>query len=102
MRGQTEDRLMIALRHPMRREILRAMAGEPRLSPRQISDRLEEPLSKISYHVRVLREHGAIKLVEQAQVRGSVQHFYRMEVDEPWALAMLGLTKGTADTDGRA
>jgi DNA-binding transcriptional ArsR family regulator len=94
-RSQDED-LLIALRHPLRRRILRTMAdGEP-VSPRQLSTALRHPLSNVSYHVRVLAEHAAVTLVETQPVRGSEQHFYRCSVTAPWAREILGI----GETDG--
>jgi DNA-binding transcriptional ArsR family regulator len=92
------SQLLVALQHPLRREILKAMVGKTKVSPRQIADQISEPLSNVSYHVRVLREHDAVKLVDQENVRGAVQNFYRMDVTEPWALAALGLTPGGEGT----
>jgi DNA-binding transcriptional ArsR family regulator len=63
------------------------------ISPRQISDELREPLSNVSYHVRVLADNGAVVLVDTAPVRGSMQHFYSPAIEEPWALAVLGLSE---------
>ena len=89
----TDDtELLIALRHPLRRQILRTMAVQDPISPRQISDELREPLSNVSYHVRVLADCGAVTLVDTAPVRGSMQHFYSTTIEEPWALAVLGLS----------
>jgi DNA-binding transcriptional ArsR family regulator len=91
---QTDDHeLLIALRHPLRRQILRAMAVHDPISPRQISDELRQPLSNVSYHVRVLADCGAVTLVDTAPVRGSMQHFYSTAIEEPWALAALGLSE---------
>jgi DNA-binding transcriptional ArsR family regulator len=85
-----ENDLFNALGHPLRREILRTMlAGEAEISPRELSGKLEEPLSALSYHVRVLAECDAVELVRTRQIRGSTQHFYRPVVKEPWALAAL-------------
>lgn len=90
---QTNDNeLLIALRHPLRRQILRAMAAQDPISPRQISDELRQPLSNVSYHVRVLADCGAVTLVDTAPVRGSMQHFYSPAIEEPWALEALGLS----------
>jgi DNA-binding transcriptional ArsR family regulator len=88
-----DDGLLIALRHPLRREILRAMAVQDQISPRQISDELRQPLSNVSYHVRVLADCGAVTLVDTAPVRGSMQHFYSTAIEEPWALEVLGLSE---------
>jgi DNA-binding transcriptional ArsR family regulator len=87
-----DNELLIALRHPLRRQILRTMAVQDPISPRQISDELREPLSNVSYHVRVLADCGAVTLVDTAPVRGSMQHFYSPAIEEPWALAVLGLS----------
>ena len=86
-----DNELLIALRHPLRRQILRAMAAQDSISPRQISDELREPLSNVSYHVRVLADCEAVALVSTIPVRGSVQHFYRASVEAPWARQILGL-----------
>jgi DNA-binding transcriptional ArsR family regulator len=86
--------LLVALRHPMRRDILRAMAGEKAISPRQISATLQQPLSNVSYHVRVLCECGAVALVSTKPVRGSMQHFYCPSIEAPWALEVLGMNGG--------
>jgi DNA-binding transcriptional ArsR family regulator len=56
-------------------------------SPKEISERIEVPLSNVSYHVRVLDELGLIEVVEEESVRGSVAHFYeaveRPLIDNP-------------------
>ena len=99
--GNTDDNeLLIALRHPLRRQILRTMVEGDPISPRQISDELREPLSNVSYHVRVLADCGAVTLVDTTPVRGSMQHFYSPTIDEPWALAVLGLSEDGEPTPG--
>jgi DNA-binding transcriptional ArsR family regulator len=92
--------LLIALRHPLRRQILREMVERDPTSPRQISDVLKEPLSNVSYHVRVLAECGAATLVDTTPVRGSMQHFYSPTIDEPWARAVLGLSEDEEEEPG--
>ena len=92
-----DNDLLAALRHPLRRRILRAMAGEEAISPRQLSAALDQPLSNVSYHVRVLAECSAVTLVKTRPVRGSMQHFYRATVNQPWALEVLRLDE---DGDG--
>jgi DNA-binding transcriptional ArsR family regulator len=95
-----ENELLVALRHPLRRQILRAMVERDPISPRQISDVLKEPLSNVSYHVRVLAECGAVALVDTTPVRGSMQHFYSPTIDEPWALTVLGLSENRGPPQG--
>lgn len=95
-----DNELLIALRHPLRRQILRAMVETDPISPRQVADALKEPLSNVSYHVRVLADCGAVTLVDTTPVRGSMQHFYSPTIDEPWALAVLGLSENGETTPG--
>jgi DNA-binding transcriptional ArsR family regulator len=83
--------LLVALKHPLRREILKTMAaGET--SPRDLAKTLDRPLSNVSYHVRVLLDCGVLELVRTRQVRGSMQHFYKSLVEEDWARHILGLS----------
>jgi DNA-binding transcriptional ArsR family regulator len=91
-----DNDLLVALRHPLRREILREMAGEEAISPREIANALEQPLSNVSYHVRVLADCAAVSLVGTKPVRGSMQHFYRTAIEAPWARQVLGLDDGLA------
>jgi DNA-binding transcriptional ArsR family regulator len=87
-----DDDLLVALRHPLRRRILRAMAtDEDALSPRELSAKLRAPLSNVAYHVRVLADCAAVTLVHTEPVRGSMQHFYLNAVEAPWARQILGL-----------
>jgi DNA-binding transcriptional ArsR family regulator len=86
-----DNDLLVALRHPVRRDILRTMAGEKAISPRQIASALHQPLSNVSYHVRVLADCAAVSLVSTKPVRGSMQHFYRVAIEAPWARQVLGL-----------
>ncbi len=97
-----DNDLLVALRHPLRREILRAMAGEKAISPRQIASALGQPLSNVSYHVRVLAECGAVSLVSTKPVRGSMQHFYRAAIEAPWARQVLGLDEQRGDSAGES
>jgi DNA-binding transcriptional ArsR family regulator len=90
-----DNDLLAALRHPLRRRILREMADEKAVSPRELARSLGQPLSNVSYHVRVLAECGAVSLVATKPTRGSMQHFYRRAVEAPWALQVLEL-----ETDG--
>jgi DNA-binding transcriptional ArsR family regulator len=88
-RSRTHD-LLVALRHPLRRQILQEMEGGKPTSPRELATKLEHPLSNVSYHVRVLVDCGVLTLVRTKQVRGSTQHFYRSSLKADWAQAALG------------
>ncbi len=87
----TDNDLLVALRHPLRRRILREMADGRTTSPLELAAALRRPLSNVSYHVRVLAERSVISLVATKPSRGSVQHFYRGRVEAPWARQILGL-----------
>jgi DNA-binding transcriptional ArsR family regulator len=81
--------LIAALRHPLRREILRLLSDGRKASPSEIAEALELPLSNVAYHVRVLAECGVLKAAGKQQVRGATQHFYRSTLKAEWAQAML-------------
>lgn len=101
-----EENLLVALQHPLRRRILRAMADGKPVSPRELSEALRQPLSNVSYHVRVLVQSEAVTLVRTKPARGSIQHFYRSNVQAPWALQVLELgetdSKGAGENQGGA
>jgi DNA-binding transcriptional ArsR family regulator len=87
---RSDDRdLLVALRHPLRRRILRLMGEREVISPIELSTQLDKPLSNIVYHIRVLLDCAAVTLVRTKPKRGSVQHFYSSTVDAPWALRIL-------------
>ncbi len=92
----TEEVLMFLLGHPLRKRLLRLyVEAEGTRSPKQLTVPVNKDVSIVSYHVRVLAEHGAVELVETQPRRGSVEHFYKATalVDEvPWARVVLGLS----------
>ena len=87
--GDKANDLFTALAHPLRRQILREMLSGGESSPRDLAVGLDQPLSALSYHVRVLAECGAIKLIRTKQIRGSTQHFYRPAVKAQWVRSAL-------------
>ena len=97
-----DNDLLVALRHPLRREILRTMAAEKAISPREIAARLGQPLSNVSYHVRVLADCAAVSLVGIKPVRGSMQHFYCSAIEAPWARQVLGLSDPEGGSPGES
>lgn len=88
-----------ALNHPLRRRILRALhqAGEAR-SPRELSETLCDPLSNVSYHVRVLRARGVVAETDRQAVRGAVQTFVCSVLDKNGTAVKL--LESTAGEDG--
>jgi len=92
-----EDALLKALRHPLRRSLLRRYIESKAadgLGPKELALALKAPLSSVSYHVRELARLGALEIVSEAPVRGSVAHFYEatsLVRQTPWVLTVLGL-----------
>jgi len=72
----TDPRLIKALAHPMRTQILGLLDGRV-ASPRELSDEIEAPLQNVSYHVRELAKLNLIKLVRTTQRRGAIEHHYK-------------------------
>jgi predicted ArsR family transcriptional regulator len=66
--------------HPLRISVLEilGMDGGRTLSPSELSQELQIPLSNTNYHVTELAKAGLIELVRQRQVRGATEHFYRI------------------------
>lgn len=65
-----------ALAHPLRARVLNRL-NERVASPNELSRELGEPLGNVSYHVKALLELGCIELVDTAQRRGAIEHYYR-------------------------
>jgi DNA-binding transcriptional ArsR family regulator len=84
-----DDRVVRALGHPLRQRIL-GVLDKKVASPNDIAEELGENLGDVSYHMRVLRDNGAVELVRKEQRRGAIKHFYRstmrpMLTDEQFA-----------------
>lgn len=73
------ERLARANTHPLRVSILEVLSldGGRTLSPKELSQELQAPLSTVNYHVTELRNSDLVKVVDERQVRGAVEHFYR-------------------------
>jgi DNA-binding transcriptional ArsR family regulator len=71
-----DRRLAKALAHPVRVQILSVLSHR-QISPVEFSREVGQPLSKVSYHFRVLEKFDCAEIVKTAQRRGSVEHFYR-------------------------
>ena len=73
------ERLARANTHPLRVSILEVLSldGGRTLSPKELSQELQAPLSTVNYHVTELRNSELVKVVDERQVRGAVEHFYR-------------------------
>lgn len=74
--GETDQRLFKALAHPLRFQAL-VILNERIASPNELSKELNEGLSQVSYHVKVLLDADCIELVKTEPRRGAVEHYYR-------------------------
>ena len=86
-----DQRLVKALAHPLRVEIL-TILNERMASPNELSKELEEGLSQVSYHVKVLKDFECIEMVKTEPRRGAVEHYYRATArafltDSDWQVA---------------
>lgn len=66
--------------HPLRVSIMEVLSlddGARTLSPKELSQELQAPLSTVNYHVTELRRAGLLEIVGEEQVRGAIEHFYR-------------------------
>lgn len=64
------------LDHHLRVRIL-TLLEEAMHSPKELSKLLEEGLSQVSYHVKVLKDAEAIEEVKSEPRRGALEHYYR-------------------------
>jgi predicted ArsR family transcriptional regulator len=74
------EHLARATAHPLRISILEilGMDGGRTLSPSELSQELQIPLSNTNYHVTELAKSKLIELARQRPVRGATEHFYRI------------------------
>jgi DNA-binding transcriptional ArsR family regulator len=79
-----------ALSHPTRLLILGALRDGARLSPKELTTLLEgrPGLPLVAHHTRELARLGLLKRAGTRQVRGCVEHFYRIS---PYGQRMMGL-----------
>src|SRR5687767_10789772 len=83
-----DEDAMRALAHPIRIAIFMESVHRP-LSAKEAAEMLEQPLPKVSYHVRALADAGLLKPVRRTRRRGAIETHYRaaakLEVsDDVW------------------
>lgn len=74
--GELDEALLRAISHPLRHRLLGMLDGRV-ASPNQLARELGLPLGRVSYHIRLLSDLGAIELVRTEPRRGALEHFYR-------------------------
>lgn len=74
--GELDEALLRAISHPLRHRLLGMLDGRI-ASPNELARELGLPLGRVSYHIRLLSDLGAIELVRTEPRRGALEHFYR-------------------------
>ena len=74
--GELDESLLRAISHPLRHRLLGMLDGRT-ASPNQLARELDLPLGRVSYHIRLLSDLGAIELVRTEPRRGALEHFYQ-------------------------
>src|SRR3954451_16890629 len=74
--GELDEALLRAISHPLRHRLLGMLDGRT-ASPNELARELDLPLGRVSYHIRLLRDLGAIELVGTEPRRGALEHYYR-------------------------
>jgi DNA-binding transcriptional ArsR family regulator len=73
--GELDEALLRAISHPLRHRLLGMLDGRT-ASPNMLARELDLPLGRVSYHIRLLADLGAIELVRTEPRRGALEHFY--------------------------
>src|SRR5690242_6902423 len=74
--GEIDEALLRAISHPLRQRLLGMLDGRT-ASPNELARELGLPLGRVSYHIRLLHDLGAIELLRTEPRRGALEHFYR-------------------------
>jgi DNA-binding transcriptional ArsR family regulator len=87
--GELDEALLKAISHPLRHRLL-GLLDDRVASPNELARELGLPLGRVSYHIRLLADLGAIELVRTEPRRGALEHFYRAVTrgwfsEEDWA-----------------
>jgi hypothetical protein len=99
-RGKSEL-LGLAVAHPVRRRILRSIAGEGEgRSPTQIARSLDLPVAVAVYQMTVLSKCRAVRPAGEEQAPGGAEHLYDAVLDGDSSLE--ALLEQTREADERA
>jgi DNA-binding transcriptional ArsR family regulator len=88
---------IMALNHPLRRQILRSVKQGEIASATALCQRFEMPRSNVAYHVKVLADLNVLKLVRSRKVRGARELFYSVAFDgqAEWVRTVLEDTRSS-------
>jgi DNA-binding transcriptional ArsR family regulator len=94
---------IMALNHPLRRRILRAIEPGDVASATELCQRFKLPRGNVAYHVKVLADLNVLKLMRTRKVRGAEELFYGVHFDGcgNWVQTALEDTRGSDGSSGR-
>ena len=93
--------LLKAVGHPLRLRLLTLITERGEASPVELARTLDQPLSTVSHHTRVLRDLGYLELSRTEPRRGAVEHYYRAITppfidDDQWEQLPVFMRRGLA------
>jgi len=83
------EQFSLVVSHEVTVKVMTLLSDMSVTSPKEIAARLDISTSKASHHVKKLERLGLAELVEEREVGGVIQHFYRAVIrpivsDEDW------------------
>jgi hypothetical protein len=75
-----------AMFHPLRQRIARLLSGGVEMASSELSTKLEQPLGKVAFHLRILVRWRVLKVVPR---RRPTPPHYRWSEDAGWAKEMI-------------
>lgn len=76
-RLERRSALLKAVGHPVRLRVLTRFVLDGDRSAAEVAKSLDVSLSAISYHVRILADHGLLLADGDRSVRGAIEHLYQ-------------------------
>jgi DNA-binding transcriptional ArsR family regulator len=70
------DALVAAMAHPVRSQVLFALAERPEVTIRQIAIRIDEPGRRVRHHLEALKRDGLVTVERRSNRRGGVEYLY--------------------------
>lgn len=78
-----------ALNHPLRAFIIGYLLDHRTCSATEVANVVGEEVGKTSYHLRWLRDHEFVRIVQERPVRGAIEFRYALASDNPLGVTVL-------------
>lgn len=95
---EREQEVMAALRHPVRRELLRLCYARGEVTVREAARTLRHPPDTLRYHIKTLSNYGVLKQLNTKLVKGSRSRCWGVApavVETNWICEALNLRAST-------